>query len=145
MAEGVRSVAERIVRKLTEGTPVELVDVEYVKERDWYLRVFIDKPGGVMIDDCQELSERLAPLLDREDAIKEGYILEVSSPGLDRPLKKPRDFERAMGKVVDVSLYEPVDGKKLITGVLQGFDGESVTVEGVQVKNVAAVRLHVEI
>ena len=77
--------------------------MEYVKERDWYLRVFVDKPGGMGIEDCQTLSERLAEKLDEADVVTERYILEVSSPGLDRVLKKERDFVREMGKMVDVS------------------------------------------
>ena len=119
------NVAEKTVWQMAEtlldGSGVELVDVEYVKEKDWYLRVFIDKPEGIGIEDCQALSEKLEAKLDADDVMPEPYILEVSSPGLDRVLKKPRDFERERGKEVDVSLYEPMDGEKLLVGKLEGF------------------------
>ena len=110
MASVVETTVWQIVEELLSGSGVELVDVEYVKEKDWYLRVFIDKPEGIGIEDCQALSERLEARLDEEDVMAEPYILEVSSPGLDRVLKKPRDFERERGKAVEVSLYEPIDG-----------------------------------
>ena len=112
-----------IVQELLAGQDeIELVDVEYVREHDWYLRVFIDKAGGIEIDDCQALSERLAKVLDDENVIADSYILEVSSPGLDRQLKKPRDFVREQGKKGDVTLYAHEDGKKEFTGVLKGYD-----------------------
>ncbi|MBR1886788.1 MAG: ribosome maturation factor RimP [Schwartzia sp.] len=148
----VANIVEKTVREtvetLIEGSDVELVDVEYVKEKDWYLRVFIDKPEGVGVEDCQSLSERLESLLDERDVVPEAYILEVSSPGLDRVLKKPRDFERERGKAVEVSLYEPVDGEKLLVGTLEGFDGMALTLEGrapVPKEKIAQVRLHIEI
>ena len=94
MASRIENEVERIVEELIAGSPLELVAVDYVRERDWYLRVFIDKEGGIEIDDCQELSGRLEEILDAEDLIKTSYILEVSSPGLDRELKKPKDFQR---------------------------------------------------
>ena len=92
MAGRIEAEVEKIVEELLENTALELVAVDYVKERDWYLRVFIDKEGGVDLDDCQDLSRKLEELLDAQDLIKTSYILEVSSPGLDRELKKPRDF-----------------------------------------------------
>ena len=99
MSAKIEERVEEIVRGLLTDVPeLELVDVEYVRERDYYLRVYIDKAGGIDIDDCQGLSERLEEILDREDFIPEAYILEVSSPGLDRVLRKPRDFEREHGK-----------------------------------------------
>jgi ribosome maturation factor RimP len=105
----------------------ELVDVEYVKERrDTFLRVFIDKEGGVLIDDCQRVSEALSERLDEEDFIQEQYFLEVSSPGLDRPLKTPRDFQKNQGKEVEVKLYEPLHNSKLYIGVLQGLQDETL-------------------
>ena len=148
MANIVEKTAWETVETLIEGSDVELVDVEYVKEKDWYLRVFIDKPEGVGVEDCQSLSERLESLLDERDVVPEAYILEVSSPGLDRVLKKPRDFERERGKAVEVSLYEPMDGEKLLVGTLEGFDGMALTLEGrapVPKEKIAQVRLHIEI
>ena len=121
MAGRIEAEVEKIVEELLENTALELVAVDYVKERDWYLRVFIDKEGGVDLDDCQDLSRKLEELLDVQDLIKTSYILEVSSPGLDRELKKPRDFQREMGKDIDVSLFAPLGGKKVVTGPLSAY------------------------
>lgn len=144
----VEEAVEGIARELLTGqTDIELVDVEYVKEHDWYLRVFIDKPGGIDIEDCQALSERLEQVLDARDFIAESYILEVSSPGIDRVLRKPRDFTREQGKAVDVTLYAPKDGKKEYTGILTGFDGEAIFLDdttSIPLKEVAQVRLHID-
>ena len=148
MASVVEKTVWEMVEPLLEGSGVELVDVEYIKEKDWYLRVFIDRPEGVGIEDCQSLSEKLEKLLDERDVIPEQYILEVSSPGLDRVLKKPRDFERERGKQVDVSLYEPLDGEKVIVGTLDGYDGKALTLEGrepIPKEKIAQVRLHIDI
>ena len=129
MANPIEEAVEQMARKLLEEQAgVELVDVEYVKEHDWYLRVFIDKEGGIDIDDCQTLSEKLEQQLDAMSLIADSYILEVSSPGLDRVLRKPRDFVREQGKKVDVTLYAPVDGTKEFTGVLEGYDEDAKTV-----------------
>jgi ribosome maturation factor RimP len=137
---------EKIVEELLEGTNIELVAVEYVREKDWYLRVFIDKEGGIELDDCQELSGRLGDILDEKDVIKGAYMLEVSSPGLDRELKKEKDFRREQGKKVDVSLYAAVDGSKVLVGVLNGYDGDNVTIDEqvIPMDNVAQVRLHID-
>ena len=124
-----------------------MVDVEYAKEQHWYLRVFIDKVGGIEIDDCQQLSEELEEVLDKSDPIKESYILEVSSPGLDRVLKKDRDFEREMGKMVDVTTYAPFDGQKLTVGKLMAFNSDSITLDEKKVipfDKIALIRLHIE-
>ena len=146
MASRIETEVERIVEELIDGSPLELVAVDYVKERDWYLRVFIDKEGGIEIDDCQELSGRLEEVLDAEDMIKTSYILEVSSPGLDRELKKPKDFQREQGRMVDVSLFAPLDGEKVITGELGAYDGENVTVgeRVIPMNKVAKVNLHID-
>lgn len=130
-----------------------LWDVEYVKEGGtWYLRVFLDKEGGVDILDCEAVSRKLSDLLDEADPIEGSYVLEVGSAGAERPLKRPEDFERFMGSPVLVKLYRPVEGRKEIPGVLTGYgkaDG-SVTVtaggkeETFAKKDVALVRLRVE-
>ena len=144
------TVAEKVydlIKETVEECGVELWDVRFVKEgASWYLRVFIDKEGGIEIDDCQELSGRLEEILDAEDLIKTSYILEVSSPGLDRELKKPKDFQREQGKMVDVSLFAPLDGAKVITGELKGYDGENVTVDEqvIPMEKVAKVNLHID-
>ncbi|MBP5200273.1 MAG: ribosome maturation factor RimP [Schwartzia sp.] len=148
MANAIEKSVWEMAESLLAGSGVELVDVEYVKEKDRYLRVFIDKPEGIGIEDCQSLSEKLEKRLDERDVIPEQYILEVSSPGLDRVLKKTRDFERERGKQVDVSLYEPMDGEKLIVGTLEGFDGAALALEGrapIPKDKIAQVRLHIEI
>ena len=146
MSKAIEDDVEKIVEELLTGTELELVSVDYVREKDWYLRVFIDKEGGIEIDDCQELSGRLEKVLDEKDIIKGSYILEVSSPGLDRELKKPKDFQRENGKTVDVGLFAPVDGKKLIVGVLKNYDGASITIDEqtISMDNVAQVRLHID-
>ena len=118
----VETQVENLMAEILSGTDYELVDVEYVKERDWYLRVFVDKAGGIDLDDCQNLSERLSPALDKADIIDGAYILEVSSPGIDRILKKDKDFVREAGKKVDVTLYAPLDGKKNFVGELESRD-----------------------
>lgn len=146
MAGRIEAEVEKIVEELLENTALELVAVDYVKERDWYLRVFIDKEGGVDLDDCQDLSRKLEELLDAQDLIKTSYILEVSSPGLDRELKKPRDFQWEMGKDIDVSLFAPLDGKKVVTGPLSAYDGETINVGdmAIPMDKVAKVNLHID-
>ena len=146
MSKLIEDTVEKIVEELLEGTNIELVAVEYVREKDWYLRVFIDKEGGIELDDCQELSGRLGDILDEKDVIKGAYMLEVSSPGLDRELKKEKDFRREKGKKVDVSLYAAVDGSKVLVGVLNGYDGDNVTIDEqvIPMDNVAQVRLHID-
>ena len=107
----------------------ELVDVEYVREVGvWYLRAYIDKEGGIAVDDCEIISRKLGEWLDKEDFIDDSYILEVSSPGLGRPLKKEKDFVRGMGKDVEVRLYKPLNKQKEYTGALKSYDADTVTI-----------------
>lgn len=118
---------EKLLLPIMERTGFELVDVEYVKEgSNYYLRAYIDKEGGITIDDCELVSRELSDLLDAEDFIPEAYFLEVSSPGLGRQLKKDKDFARSIGEDVEVKLYEPLDKKKEFEGVLEGFDEATV-------------------
>ena len=148
MAGHVETAVEKIVQELLVGSDLELVDVEYVKERDWYLRIFVDKPQGMGIEDCQRLSEALGKELDQRDVVPENYILEVSSPGLDRVLRKERDFIREKGKTVDVTLYAPLDGEKLITGTLAACDESTLTLTErapIPRDKIAQVRLHIDI
>ena len=108
----------------------ELWDVEYVKEAGtWYLRAYIDKEGGIAVDDCEVISRILSDWLDKTDFIEDSYILEVSSPGLGRPLKKEKDFARSIGKEVDIRLYRARDKQKDFTGILTEYDKDSVTIE----------------
>lgn len=111
-----------------EGHKFELVDVEYVREAGlWYLRAYIDKEGGITVDDCEAVSRELGDWLDKEDFIDDSYILEVSSPGLGRPLKKEKDFARSLGRDVEVRLYRPIDRQKEFTGALKAYDADTVT------------------
>ena len=121
---------ERFLIPIMEEHQFELVDVEWVKEAGtWYLRAYVDKEGGISVDDCEIVSRRLSDWLDKEDFITESYILEVSSPGLGRPLKKEKDFARSLGKDVDVKLYRARDRRKDFTGVLKAYDEQTVTIE----------------
>lgn len=121
---------EAILIPIVEQNGFELVDVEYVKEGgNWYLRAYIDKPGGIQVDDCEKVSRQLSEFLDEKDYIDEAYILEVSSPGLGRPLKKEKDFKRSIGEKVEIRTYRMIDKQKEFTGVLKSYDKDSVTVE----------------
>lgn len=149
MAKHIEEAVEAIVQEIVQDSNLEVVDVEYVKERDWYLRVYLDKEGGIEIDDCQRVSETLEQILDEKDLLTEAYILEVSSPGLDRVLKKARDFEREQGKSVDVTFYAPVDGKKTWGGTLTGYDRgkNAIVLDGekeLPLEKIAQVRLHID-
>ena len=119
---------EAILMPIVEEHGFELVDVEYVKEGGtWYLRAYIDKPGGINVDDCEVVSREADPILDADDCIEESYILEVSSPGLGRPLKKDKDFARSIGEEVEVRLFRAVEGCKEYTGLLNAYDKTTVT------------------
>ena len=121
---------EKLLMPIMEANGFELVDVEYVKEAgNWYLRAYIDKPGGITVDDCAVVNRELGDLLDRDDFIDESYILEVSSPGLGRPLKKERDFIRSKGEEVEIRTYRMVDRQKEFRGVLKAWDKDTVTIE----------------
>ena len=143
----IESQVESLMAEILQGTNYELVDVEYVKERDWYLRVFVDKAGGIDLDDCQAISEKLGAKLDEISIINGAYILEVSSPGIDRILKKDKDFVREAGKLVDVTLYAPLDEKKLFVGELEGRDEKFLRLKDMEPlprEKVAQVRLHID-
>ena len=126
--EDYEQQTEALLEPIVEELGFELVDVEYVKEGGtWYLRAYIDKPGGIAVDDCEIISRALSDWLDKEDFIDDSYILEVSSPGLGRPLKKEKDFVRSMGKDVDVRLYRQLNKQKEFTGALSAYDENTVT------------------
>lgn len=116
--EEVEKLIAQLVVPILDDTEITLVDVEYVREKDWYLRIFIDKPEGIEIDDCQFVSEKLANVLDTKDLIKEKYYLEVSSPGIDRPLKNDNDFRANYGKKIDIQFFASQAGTKELTGIL---------------------------
>ena len=127
--ETYEAKTEELLQPLVDAHGFELVDVEYVKEAgNWYLRAYIDKPGGIAVDDCEVISRALSDKLDEEDYIEDSYILEVSSPGLDRPLKKEKDFARSMGRLVEVRTYRPIDKQKEFTGILKEFNKDSFTI-----------------
>ena len=119
---------EELLEPIVTGFGFELVDVEYVKEAGtWYLRAYIDKPGGITVDDCEAVSRKFSDVLDEKDYIEDTYIFEVSSPGLGRPLKKEKDFARSIGKDVEIRLYKAIDKQKEFTGTLTSYDADSVT------------------
>ena len=128
--ENYEQRTEKFLLPLMEEHGFELVDVEFVKEAGvWYLRAYIDKEGGIAVDDCEVISRKVSDWLDKEDFIDESYILEVSSPGLGRPLKKEKDFARSIGKDVEVRLYKALNKSKEYTGALEAYDKESVTLK----------------
>ncbi|MCC2231919.1 ribosome maturation factor RimP [Hominifimenecus microfluidus] len=121
---------EELLLPIMEEYSFELVDVEFVKEgSNRYLRAYIDKPGGITIDDCEAVSRRLSDLMDEKDFIEEAYILEVSSPGLGRPLKKEKDFARSLGQEVEVRCYRPIEHVKEFGGILKTYDAKTVTIQ----------------
>ena len=151
MSKLTDKIAE-IARPVVEEEGCSLWDVEYVREAGtWYLRVFIDRDGGVSIDDCERVSRRLDPILDEEDPIPDSYVFEVGSAGADRELKRPGDFEQFMGSEVEVKLYRPVDGSKHYTGTLAGYEDGAVSLSTGEKtlrfpkEQVAQVRLYVSI
>ncbi|MEH6993858.1 ribosome maturation factor RimP [Neobacillus drentensis] len=126
----VTEVVEELAQPIIQELGLELVEIEFVKEgKNWFLRVYIDKENGVDIEDCGNVSERLSEKLDELDPITQNYFLEVSSPGAERPLKKAKDFEKAIGKNVFIKTYEPIDGEKGFEGELLYYDGQTVKVE----------------
>lgn len=147
ITEKVRKIAKPIIDQLN----YDLVDMEYKKEGpSWYLRFFIDKPGGVTIEDCQIVSEKVGKELDKHDPIPNSYYLEVSSPGIDRPLKTEKDFKRHEGEEVEIKTYERINGRKKFKATIEGFqngnvvlsvDGETVEIP---LEKIALAKLAVE-
>ena len=120
---------EQLIQPFIDAHQFELVDVEYVKEgSDWYLRVYIDKEGGITVDDCEVISREFNEVLDKENYIPDQYIFGVSSPGLLRPLKKEKDYVRNMGKEIEIRTYRAIDRCKEFTGILKAYDDTSVTI-----------------
>lgn len=149
--EYVEDLVSKEVEEIIKGTNLELVDVEYVRERNWYLRVFIDKEGGVGLEDCQAVSEKLSKVLDEKDPIRDNYLLEVSSPGLDRILKKDKDFVRYAGRSVDIHFFKSHHGTKDMVAELVEKTPDDVLVvrvdgkeERIDRKDVAQIRLHID-
>ena len=146
----ITELTAQLAQPVVEACGCTLWDVEYIKEAgSWYLRLYIDKEGGVSIDDCEAVSRGVDPLLDEADPIPEAYTFEVSSAGADRPLKKPEHFAAFLGAEVDVKFYKAVNGQKSCTGILTGYEDGTVTLQtgdtraSFDKKEIAAVRLHV--
>ncbi len=147
--EEYEQLTEELVMPIIEQNNFELVDVEYVKEAsNYYLRIYIDKEGGITVDDCEIVSRALGDLLDAKDFIEESYVLEVSSPGLGRPLKKEKDFKRSIGMEVEIHLYKAIDRQKDYTGVLIAYSDDDVTIAvdddkemKIERKDIALIRL----
>lgn len=130
MGKSIIEQVEELIAPIISDQALELVDIEYVKEgAQWYLRIFIDKEGGVDIDDCTNVSHAVSEVLDKQDPINQAYVLEVSSPGLERPLKKDEDYERFKGKLVRVLTKETFEGYKEFTGYLVGLIEDKIVLE----------------
>jgi ribosome maturation factor RimP len=128
--ESYEERAEALLTPIAEANGCEVYDVEYVKEgSDWYLRAYIDKPEGVNIIDCENVSRAFSDKLDEADFIADAYILEVSSPGLGRALKKDRHLEKSLGEEVEVKTYKPIDRQKEFIGILKSYDKDTITIE----------------
>ena len=143
--EEYEAKTEALLLPIVEEKGYEMVDVEYVKEgSNWYLRAFIDKPGGITINDLEGVSRKLSDLLDEEDFISDAYILEVSSP-LGRPLKKDRDFDRSIGEEIEVHLYRSLNGNKQYVGLLKSYDEDTITIEDEDGSEIALDRVNVSL
>ena len=128
--EQYEQTTETLLKPIIDAHGFELVDVEYVKEAgNWYLRAYIDKPGGITVDDCEVVSRAFSDILDEKDYIEDTYIFEVSSPGLGRPLKKEKDFARSIGEEVEIRTYRAIDRQKEFIGILVEYDKDTVTIE----------------
>ena len=152
MKKNIANEIEQLVLPITDANNLELVDVEYVKEGgEFFLRIYIDKEDGVSLNECELVTRELNPILDEKDPIKDNYYLEVSSPGLDRPLKKDKDFVKYKGRDVEIKLYKPINGSKLHEGELVGLTEDKnikVIIDDKEVefdkKDVALIRLAIK-
>ncbi|WP_392392276.1 ribosome maturation factor RimP [Oceanobacillus jeddahense] len=130
LSSNIIDITTELVHPILEEKNLELVDIDYVKEgKNWFLRVYIDKEGGIDIVECGEVSEQLSEKLDEADPIKEAYFLEVSSPGVEKPLKTMEDLKKNIGKNVFVKLYEKIDGEKAFEGILQNVENDKLFIE----------------
>ena len=151
MSRSIAAKVEELVKVSIEKKGYEIVDVEYEKiGKEWYLRIFIDKPDGVGLEDCEIASRKIGQILDDFDIIKSSYILEVSSPGIERPLKKEKDFKRFLGSKVLIKSFEAIDGQKTFEGILEDFRDDVVTINSnnkmylIELDKIASANLSVE-
>ena len=152
MKKSIEATIEELVQPIIDSNNFEIVDVEYVKEAgEYYLRIFVDKEGGISLNECEVVSRALSEILDVKDPIKDNYYLEVSSPGLDRPLKKDKDFVRYQGRDVEIKLYKPLNGSKQLEAELVGLTEDKkikVIIDNEEVefdkKDVALIRLAIK-
>jgi ribosome maturation factor RimP len=129
LSKAITSAVEKLVQPWLDDSGFELVDIEYLKEGgNWFLRVIVDKEGGIDIEDCSRISEFVSEMLDKADPISDAYFLEVTSPGAERPLKKPEDFIKALNSNVYVTTYEPVNGHKEFEGILEAYDENQLVI-----------------
>lgn len=148
--ERIEELVEGLVAEIIQDRDIEVVDVEYVKDHEWYLRIYLDKVGGIELEDCQYVSEQLEQQLEKSDPIPDSYYLEVSSPGLDRQLRKDRDFIRHKGDKVELHTFAALDGKKSFVGILEGLEQGSIAldIDGITREfardKVSQVRLYLE-
>jgi ribosome maturation factor RimP len=151
MSKKIEELVQEYAEPITNELGLELVDVEFVKEgADWYLRVYIDKPEGVDVEDCREVSHKLNETIDAKDPIPQAYYLEVSSPGLERPLKKDKDFEKYQGKLINIKTFTAINGNKSFVGHLVGLkdDGVEIDIKGEKLviprDKASSIRLEIE-
>ena len=145
----IEEKVQNLIENKIEELGYQLYDVQYVKEgKDYFLRIYIDKPEGIDLNDCETVNDAISDTLDEASYIKEAYFLEVSSPGIERVLRKEKHFEDNIGNVIDIKLFKPIDGKKEYQGILKSFCEENIEVEetGKNItldrKNISLVKLH---
>ena len=128
--EDYEARTEQLITPIIERMNFELVDVEYVKEGGtWYLRAYIDKEGGITVNDCEAVAREMNEILDQEDFVEDSYVFEVSSPGLGRPLKKEKDYIRSIGRELEIRTYRAINREKEFYGILKAYDEKTVTIE----------------
>ena len=144
----IEEKVEELVQSKVKELGYELYDVQYVKEgKDYFLRIFIDKPEGIDLNDCEKVSNEINPIIDKADYIKEAYFLEVSSPGVERVLRKDKHLEQNIGKEIEIKLFKPIENEKIQNGILKQYNEEAITIEVndeekiIDRKNIALMKL----
>lgn len=144
----IEEKVEELIQNKVKELGYELYDVQYVKEgKDYFLRIFIDKPEGIDLNDCEKVSNEINPIIDKADYIKEAYFLEVSSPGVERVLRKDKHLEQNIGKEIEIKLFKPIENEKIQDGILKQYNEEAITIEVndeekiIDRKNIALMKL----